>query len=114
MNTYIFKTTTTMKDYNRKHWWIDSNIVREITICADSLTEALNEYRERVNDTEINISKNALKTKQPMFVDCIDGTIKQVGYVITGSADFEYNCYKWTKQYIDLWVNILTVIDTEF
>lgn len=87
MNNYIFKTTTTMKEYNNKKWWIDS---------------------------DIEISKNALKTKQDMFVDTPDGT-KQVGYVITGKSDFEdRDNYRWSTQYIDLWVTILTVVDTEF
>lgn len=27
MKTYIFRTTTTMKEYNSKHWWIDGNII---------------------------------------------------------------------------------------
>ena len=30
MNNYIFKTTTTMKEYNNKKWWVDSDIVPEI------------------------------------------------------------------------------------
>lgn len=50
--TFIFKTTTTMKEYNARKWWIDSGIVREN--------------------------------------------------------------YKWSTQYIDLWVTVLTVIDTIF
>ena len=49
-----------------------------------------------------------------MFVDTSDGT-KQVGYVITGKSDFEdRDNYRWSTQYIDLWVTILTVVDTEF
>ena len=24
---YIFKTTTTMKEYNNKKWWIDGDII---------------------------------------------------------------------------------------
>lgn len=49
-----------------------------------------------------------------MFVDTSDGT-KQVGYVITGKSDFEdRDNYRWSTQYIDLWVKVLTVIDTEF
>lgn len=37
MNNYIFKTTTTMKEYNNKKWWIDSDIVPEIRIKAETL-----------------------------------------------------------------------------
>ena len=49
-----------------------------------------------------------------MYVDT-SNEAKQVGYVITGKAGFEdrYN-YKWSEQYIDLWVTILTVVDTDF
>lgn len=73
------------------------------------------EYQKRVYENSyIEISKNALKTKQDMFVDTSDG-IKQVGYVITGKSDFEdRDNYRWSTQYIDLWVTVLTVIDTEF
>lgn len=95
MNNYIFKTTTTIK--------------------AKTLKEALLEYQKEVYENSyIEISKNALKTKQDMFVDTSDGT-KQVGYVITGKSDFEdRDNYRWSTQYIDLWVTILTVVDTEF
>ena len=49
-----------------------------------------------------------------MYVDTQDG-VKQVGYVITGKTYFEnIDNYKWSKQYIDLWVTILTVVDTDF
>lgn len=103
MNNYIFKTTTTMKEYNNKKWWIDSDIVPEIRIKAETLKEALLEYQKKVYENSyIEISKNALKTKQ-------------VGYVITGKSDFEdRDNYRWSTQYIDLWVTILTVVDTEF
>ena len=49
-----------------------------------------------------------------MYVDTQDG-VKQVGYVITGKTEFEdRDNYKCSKQYIDLWVTILTVADTDF
>lgn len=67
---YIFKTTTTMKEYNNKKWWIDSDIIREISVNADSLKQALEEYREIVKDKfYIEISNNAIKNKNPMFID---------------------------------------------
>ena len=63
----------------------------------------------------ITISKNAIKTKSAMFVDMPGGSVKQVGYVITGKAEFDKGDYSgWSTQYIDLWVTILTVIDTVF
>lgn len=114
--TFIFKTTTTMKEYNSRKWWIDSNIVREIRITAENLRAALEQYREIVKEKHyITISDNAIKNKNPMYIDTPNGEPKQIGYVITGKTDFEdRDNYKWSAQYIDLWVTILTVIDTDF
>lgn len=114
--TFIFKTTTTMKEYNSRKWWIDSDIVREIRITAENLRAALEQYREIVTEKYyITISDNAIKNKNPMYVDTPNGEPKQIGYVITGKTDFEdRDNYKWSAQYIDLWVTILTVIDTDF
>ena len=61
----------------------------------------------------INISDNAIKRKNPMYTDTIDGG-KQVGYVITAKSEFSDDFGSYTNQYIDLWVEILTVIDTDF
>lgn len=84
-------------------------------IAAENLPAALEEYRAQVeNDHYITISRNALKEKQPMYVDLKTGGEKQVGYVITGRAEFETQNYKWCKQYVDLWVEIVTVTDTDF
>ena len=81
---YIFKTTATMKEYNNKKWYIDGGIVSDMRIDADSVENALEIYRERVEEKHyINISKNAIKNKSEMFVDLSDGSAKQVGYVIT-------------------------------
>ena len=49
-----------------------------------------------------------------MYIDTVDGDVKQVGFVITGKTEFENDNHKWSTQYIDLWVNIITVVDTEF
>lgn len=112
---YIFKTKTTMKDYNRKKWFIDTDSVPEMCINADTVERALSVYRERVNEHGIvNVSRNAIKNKTEMFVD-MPGGAKQVGYVITGKAEFDKGDYSgWSTQYIDLWVTILTVVDTVF
>ena len=60
--TYIFKTTATMKEYNHKKWYIDGGIVSDMCIDADSVENALEIYRERVEEKHfINISKNAIK-----------------------------------------------------
>lgn len=115
MANYIFKTTTTMKEYNNKKWWIDPDCVPEMKIQAENLRKALLEYKNKAYETGfVKISNNALKNKKAMYVDTSNGA-KQVGYVITGKAGFEDSySYKWSEQYIDLWVTILTVVDTDF
>lgn len=113
---YIFKTTATMKEYNNKKWYIDGGIVSDMRIDADSVENALEIYRERVKEKHyIDISKNAIKNKSEMFADLSDGSVKQVGYVITGKTEFDRGDYSgYSTQYIDLWVTILTVVDTVF
>ena len=103
---YTFDTTTTMKPYNRDKWWISDDIIRRKTIEAKNLSVALKKYQDEVmNKYYITISDTALKRKNPMFVDTDKGA-KQVGYVITGSTDFDDDGRGWVKQYIDLWVTI--------
>lgn len=113
---YIFKTTATMKEYNNKKWYIDGDIVSNMRINSDSVENALEIYRERVKEKYyISISQNAMKNKSEMFVDLPDGETKQVGYVITGKTEFVKGDYTgYSTQYIDLWVTILTVVDTAF
>ena len=103
---YTFDTTTTMESYNNKKWWISDDIIRRKTIEAKNLSEALKKYQDEVTNKDyITISDTALKRKNPMFVDTVEGT-KQVGYVITGSTDFDNDGRGWVKQYIELWVTI--------
>lgn len=104
-----------MKEYNNKKWYIDGGIVSDMRINADSVENALEIYRERVKEKHyISISKNAIKNKSEMFVDTDNGA-KQVGYVITGKTEFDRGDYSgYSIQYIDLWVTILTVVDTVF
>ena len=113
---YIFRTQATMKEYNHKKWYIDSDIISEKRIGADSVENALEIYREQVEEEHyISISKNAIKNKSEMFVDMPDGDAKQVGYVITGKTEFDKGDYTgYSTQYVDLWVTILTVVDTVF
>ena len=105
--TYLFDTTATMKEYNRKKWWIDGDIIRQTTIKADNIEEALKLYKEYAYKSAfIEISNNAIKTKEPMYIDT-ENDAKQCGYVITAKADFQdSDNYKWSAQYIDLWVTI--------
>ncbi len=113
---YIFKTTATMKEYNHENWFINADIIPDMRINADNVENALEIYRERVKEKHyIDISKNAVKNKSEMFVDLPDGGAKQVGYVITGKTEFDRGDYTgYSTQYINLWVTILTVVDTVF
>ena len=115
MRKFEFKTTTTMKEYNAKKWWIYPDVIRPITISAENLNAALHKYAEYCYNTAyIEVSKNALRTKSPMYVDLKTGESKQVGYVITGKSDFQRDDYSWSTQYIDLWVSITEVTDIDF
>lgn len=115
MNKYLFQTTTTMKPYNNKKWWIDSDIVRNIILEADDINKALDQYREHANESGIDISNNALRTKEPMYITNSDGEDVQIGYVITGKLEFQDDVnYRWSTRYVDMWITILTITDTEF
>lgn len=116
MSNYIFKTTATMKPYNNKKWWIDSDIIREIKISAVDLKTALEKYRETVIEKYgIDISCNAMKNKNPMYYDDENGVARQCGYVITGKTEFDRGNYTgYSTQYINLWITALTVVNTEF
>ena len=116
MAKYIFQTTATMKPHNNKKWWIDPDIIRDMTITADNLREALKQYQAQAEEKYyVTISDNAIRTKSPMFVDTRDGETKQIGYVITGKTDFDKGDYTgYSAQYIDLWVTVLTIIETDF
>lgn len=109
---FQFETCATMKPYNAKKWWIDSGIIRKITIKADNIAAALEQYRETVkNNYYIYISKSALNDKSPMYCDNANGETLQCGYVITASTDFDNDRRGWVKQYIDLWVNISVIVN---
>lgn len=116
MNTYRFETETTMKEYNCEKWFIMSDIVRPVEIKADSLKNALEMWREKIIDRDyIEISKNAIKNKNAMYIDDKNGNVQQCGYVITGSTEFDKGDYSgYCKQFIDLWVTIKMVAYPEF
>lgn len=113
---FIFKTSATMKDYNRDKWWIDPGIIREKIITADSIAEALDKYVKLVEREDYTtITKNAIKNKAAMYIDNESGDdAEQCGYVITASQDFQDDDGKLSKQYIDLWITILTIVPTKF
>ena len=112
---FIFKTSATMKEYNRNKWWIDEGIIGEKIIAADSTAEAIDKYVKSVeSDDYTTITKNAIKNKKAMYIDNESGEAEQCGYVITASQDFQDEDGKLSKQYIDLWITILTVVPTKF
>lgn len=107
---YQFETTATMKEYNRRKWWIDPDIIQEITTEAAAMGEALKKYQEAVKDrVNVDISDSAIKHKNAMYQDTGNGETVQVGFVITASTEFDNDHRGWVKQYIDLWVTIKTV-----
>jgi len=111
---YIFDTVVTMKEYNNKKWRIDSDIITGKMIEADTIAAALERFRALVEEKHyISISNNAMKNKNPMYIDTENG-VKQTGFIITGKTNFQNDSGRWVSNYIDLWVNILTVVDTEF
>ena len=82
---------------------------------AESLKAALDQFAEMVEEKHyITISSNALSNKSPMFIDGAAGEPVQVGYVITGKTDFQDDFGRWSGQYIDLWVEILSVSPVDF
>ena len=108
---YSFNTSTTVKEKDRGKWWLDNDLVRTIELEAISLCEALEKYRQIVNDrTDVRISKNAIQKKEKMFIDRRFGErSKQIGYVITGSTCFERENGGFVNKFIDLWVEIRVI-----
>ena len=115
MKEYLFRTTATMKEYNCRKWWINSDVISDIEIDAENLKQALKEYQEIViNKFYIDISNNAIKNKSPMYIDTKSG-VKQIGFVITASGDFDRGDYTgFSKQYFDLWIEISEKNDVDF
>ena len=111
---FYFRTRVTMKPYNKDKWWITSNILPDTRITADSLPDALEGFREYAEHSAITISKNGIRNRQPMFRDSKDGSSQQVGYVITGKTSFQKDDGSLIDQYIDLWVEVLTIVKTIF
>lgn len=115
MAQYMFRTTATMKEYNRKHWYIEPSIIGTKYINAESVREALQAYADEVTQHDyITISANALRNKLPMYIDTPNGQPQQVGYVITGKTEMQRNDYSWSTQYIDLWVSVDRIESVDF
>ena len=115
MKNYTINTYVTMKEYNAVKWWIDGKIIPPLHIQAETLKEAIEKYQDIVvNNYYITITKTALKNKKPVYIDTINGPL-QTGFCITGSTDFEKPNYTgWSKQYIDLWLDIMETKHPDF
>ena len=114
MNKYMFRTTATMKEYNSRQWYITPDIIRTKYITAENMTEALREYARNVSGKDyIDISKTALRNKNPMYIDTPEGP-RQVGYVITGKTEMQREDGTWSTQYIDLWTSVDIITPADF
>lgn len=106
---YTFNTTATMKPYNRDKWYITSNYIREIKISAETKAEAFAAYLLKLeNDYYIEVSKTAAKNKSVIYYDDRNGDPIPSGYCVTASTAFQNDAGDLKKQYIDLWIDILT------
>ena len=114
MKTYLFNTYATMKEYNNEKYWIDGGIIPKLFITAENLKEAFEKYQDiTTNQYYITITKTGIKTRKPMYIDTTTGP-KQTGYCITAATDIQKDNYEWTKQYIDLWVEIIETKHPDF
>lgn len=111
---YFVRTQTTVKERDRGKWWMDNDLICPKAIEADSLPQLLEIYRQEVSDI-VDISDNALKNKNAMYVDLPNGEYKQVGYVITGKTYFEDRDINYSKErYINVWIHIDELRDVDF
>lgn len=115
MKTYRFVTSCAMKEYNRKKWWIDAGMVRPMEIDAETYRNAFETWADRVkNEYGVSISNNAIRNKEPMYRDGPGGSY-QCGFVVTGLSEFDRGDYSgYSKQYIELWVEIKNVSRIDF
>mgnify|MGYP000855682931 CR=1 FL=1 len=108
---YLFKTIAVTKS---DKYYIDNEIVTPKYITADSVKLALDEYVKHADDCCVEITKTALKNRVEMYRESENGD-KQIGYCITAHTEFEKGHFDgWVKKPIELWVEILTIVDTEF
>lgn len=103
MKTYLFNTTTTMKEYNREKYLIMSDIIGQVKVIAENISDALTAFAEKAAERGIEISKNALKHKDPMYIGD-----RQCGYVITGKTEIwdQSANIRGCIQYVDIWTEI--------
>lgn len=104
---FLMQPYVTVKEKDSKKWWIDSDIIRQAVIEADSVRSALNEFRKYAEESAgVLISDSAVKHKNPMYVTR-KGVDVQEGYVITGKYFFEDRDINYVgSRYIDVWLSI--------
>lgn len=113
MNKYLITAKVYMKDYYGGEFWIDENIIGSVRLEAGSTTEAFALFLDKTQEIGIiDISKNALKNKRPVYID-IMGNV-QIGWCVTGSVLFENEYSRAKKKYVDLWAEIEQVSIPEF
>ena len=82
---YIINTTTTIAEHQQDKYWIESNFIKPMKIKADTVSQALAKYRNRLQDDYISVTLSALRRKSPMYV----GDGEQIGYVIKAHYDID-------------------------
>lgn len=97
---YLFTTTAQVSEQYNHLYWIDSGIVPQTIITAETLKKAISQYVDFAMDKScMDITKSAVKRKSKMYCDTPDGAI-QTGYVITAHTDINGKtipCNLWVK-----------------
>lgn len=117
MKTYLIKTSCTMKDYNAGRYWIDRGIIGQTRIAAETIADALEGLRDAAEEVGITISKNALRNKEPVFVDVPEEPEPvQVGYIMTGKTEIYDRSanINGSVQFIDVWATFEEVRPVTF
>ena len=112
---FLFKTDVFLKPYNEKNWYIDYDYIDNQYINAANIKQAIDEYQKILFDKYyVTISKTAIKTKSPIYVNDENGHPVQLGYTFTASMDFYDDNNNIVTNYIDLWTHIETIVPTQF
>lgn len=104
MKTYLFSPDIIM---NTSGYWIDRDFIKSQKISSLYVNGAIESFRGICKDNGIDISDNAVKTKQPIMVDTKDGKSVQVGFIFKASTE-TYNDLKrkYVKFRLEIWVEI--------
>lgn len=102
---YIINTTTTISRRYQSKYWIDSDYIKPMRIKANTIAQALAEYRNRLQDDYIDIAPSALRRKSPMYV----GDGKQIGYVIKAHHEIDDH-----DVVLELWAEIIKTAEIDW